>query len=72
MNKRKKKVGLERRKRRVRAKVLHLSVRVCSSPHKRKHLCTAYDVSGRTSALPLRLDPEFRSTGKVEFQQGGS
>ena len=63
-----KKAGLERRKRRVRAKVFGTSERPRLAVHRTNaHIYAQLidDASGRTLCSASTLDQEFRSTGKV-------
>lgn len=63
-----KKAGLERRKRRVRAKVSGTAERPRLAVHRTNaHIYAQVidDVDGRTICAASTLDPEFRATGKV-------
>ena len=63
-----KKAGLERRKRRVRAKVFGTSERPRLAVHRTNAHIYAHlidDASGITLCSASTLDQEFRSTGKV-------
>ncbi len=63
-----KKAGLERRKRRVRAKVSGTAERPRLSVHRTNANIYAQvinDVNGTTLCSASTLDPEFRATGKV-------
>ena len=63
-----KKAGLERRKRRVRAKVSGTAERPRLAVHRTNaHIYAQVidDVAGRTLCAASTLDPEFRATGKV-------
>ena len=63
-----KQAGLERRKRRVRAKVSGTAERPRLAVHRTNaHIYAQVidDVAGRTICAASTLDPEFRATGKV-------
>ena len=63
-----KKAGLERRKRRVRAKVSGTAERPRLAVHRTNaHIYAQVidDVDGKTICAASTLDPEFRATGKV-------
>jgi large subunit ribosomal protein L18 len=63
-----KKAGLERRKRRVRAKVFGTAERPRLSVHRTNANIYAQvinDAEGKTICSASTLDPEFRATGKV-------
>ena len=63
-----KQAGLERRKRRVRAKVSGTAERPRLAVHRTNaHIYAQVidDVDGKTICAALTLDPEFRATGKV-------